>query len=148
VTAPTCLSSRQALDRRRAELREACQRRAALEAEAATMDLTLRALLAVRRAQEAGLTPELDRLHHQVEDLLGRARAAMYRTDKIRTAVDQLGTQGHGDLAETTPALTRAFATEASSRRRLQGLLAEQLPQAMHGGTVNAAGSEVADGQG
>jgi hypothetical protein len=119
------------VDPARARLRQARTERAAAEAEAAELPALLRAVLSMRRAREAGLTPELDRLHHLLEDLVDRARIAMFGTDIIRSAAERLRAAGHGELADATPAFTRALDDEARVRRQLRILLAEHLPQTM-----------------
>lgn len=121
------------LERLRGELAALREQRERLEAEAVDLDVVLRALLAVRRAAEAGTTPELAALHEQVEKLIDRARQASHRIARYHRWIDRVMEAGHGDLVESTPALIRALRGEQERRHRFHRYVSEHLPPAACG---------------
>jgi len=141
------------LERLRGELAGLRERRERLEAEAADLEVMLRGLLAVRRAREAGVTPELARLQEQVEKLIERARQASHSVAVFHGWIDRVVAAGHGDLVESTPALTRALRSEQERRHRFHDFVRDHLPPAAGGiqqgqlRRVDETGG-VADGQG
>jgi hypothetical protein len=121
------------IERLRGELAALREQRQQLEAEAGDLDVLLRAVLAVRRAAEVSMTPELAALHEQVEKLIDRARRASHRTARYHRWIDRVVEAGHGDLVGSTPALVRALQGERESRRRFHRYVSEHLPPAAAG---------------
>ena len=130
----------QHVNRLRAELTELRRQIRDSERDGQRIGQVQAALQAVRRAQDAGETPELRAAQDDVERQVERYRQALNRVDELTVKLDKVRAAGHDDLIEATPAVALAAARVTAGADAVRDLLRDHLNgAAMAPGSLQAS---------
>lgn len=108
----------QHVNRLRAELREIRRQIRDIERDGQRIDQLQAALQAVRRAQDAGETPELRAAQDDVERQVDRYRQVVKRAHELTGKLEKVRAAGHDDLIQATPAMASAASRGLPDPRR------------------------------